>query len=77
MTLTLSNQVQTRLVQEAKLNGISPEAYAALLLSRLLAEKPAQNAEALLPRRAGSAKGQVTIADDFDAPLDEFKEYTE
>ena len=27
-------------------------------------------------RKAGSAKGKVKIADDFDAPLDEFKEYT-
>jgi antitoxin (DNA-binding transcriptional repressor) of toxin-antitoxin stability system len=27
-------------------------------------------------RKAGSAKGMVEIADDFDAPLEEFKEYT-
>ena len=26
-------------------------------------------------RQAGSAKGLVTISDDFDAPLEEFKEY--
>ena len=25
----------------------------------------------------GSAKGLITIADDFDAPLDEFREYSE
>jgi prevent-host-death family protein len=27
-------------------------------------------------RKAGSAKGLIEIADDFDAPLEEFKEYT-
>lgn len=28
-------------------------------------------------RQPGSAKGQIWIADDFDAPLEEFKEYME
>jgi antitoxin (DNA-binding transcriptional repressor) of toxin-antitoxin stability system len=28
------------------------------------------------PRRAGSAKGLIHMADDFDAPLDDFQEYT-
>ena len=28
-------------------------------------------------RRSGSAKGLLTMADDFDAPLDDFKEYME
>ncbi len=27
------------------------------------------------PRRPGSAKGLIEIADDFDEPLDEFREY--
>jgi antitoxin (DNA-binding transcriptional repressor) of toxin-antitoxin stability system len=27
------------------------------------------------PRRAGSAKGLIHLADDFDAPLDDFREY--
>lgn len=26
-------------------------------------------------RQAGSAKGQIIIADDFDAPLEDFREY--
>jgi len=26
-------------------------------------------------RQPGSAKGQIWIADDFDAPLDDFKDY--
>jgi antitoxin (DNA-binding transcriptional repressor) of toxin-antitoxin stability system len=26
-------------------------------------------------RKAGSARGQIHIADDFDAPLDDFAEY--
>ena len=29
------------------------------------------------PRRAGSAKGTFFMADDFDAPLEDFKEYME
>lgn len=28
-------------------------------------------------RQPGSAKGMVTIADDFDEPLEDFKEYME
>jgi antitoxin (DNA-binding transcriptional repressor) of toxin-antitoxin stability system len=27
------------------------------------------------PRKAGSAKGKIIMADDFDAPLEDFKEY--
>jgi antitoxin (DNA-binding transcriptional repressor) of toxin-antitoxin stability system len=27
------------------------------------------------PRKAGGAKGQIKMADDFDAPLEEFAEY--
>ena len=27
------------------------------------------------PRKAGSAAGQITFADDFDAPLPDFDEY--
>lgn len=29
----------------------------------------------LAPRKAGSAKGKVTMSDDFDAPLADFAEY--
>lgn len=29
------------------------------------------------PAKAGSAKGMVWMSDDFDAPLEEFKEYME
>ena len=29
------------------------------------------------PAKAGSAKGQVWLSDDFDEPLEEFKEYIE
>lgn len=31
--------------------------------------------QALHPRKAGSAKGLLIIADDFDAPLEDFNEY--
>jgi len=29
------------------------------------------------PRKAGSARGQITMAPDFDAPLTDFDEYME
>lgn len=29
------------------------------------------------PRKAGSARGQIKMAADFDAPLSDFDEYTE
>ncbi|MEH1944753.1 MAG: type II toxin-antitoxin system prevent-host-death family antitoxin [Nostoc sp.] len=29
------------------------------------------------PRQPGSAKGLITISDDFDEPLEDFKEYME
>lgn len=29
----------------------------------------------LTPRKAGSAKGLIKIADDFDEPLEEFRDY--
>lgn len=31
--------------------------------------------QALHPRKAGSAKGLISMADDFDAPLEDFSEY--
>jgi prevent-host-death family protein len=31
----------------------------------------------LYPAKAGSAKGMVWMSDDFDEPLEEFKEYME
>ncbi len=43
-------------------------------IARLLVEKPAQQQ----PRLPGSAKGMIAyMADDFDAPLEDFKEYME
>jgi hypothetical protein len=36
---------------------------------------PVPKIEARPRRKAGSAKGQIWMADDFDAPLEEFKEY--
>ena len=39
---------------------------------------PQESGNAKPPRKAGSAKGIITyIADDFDAPLEDFKEYME
>ena len=37
---------------------------------KLVSEQPARR-----PRQAGSALGQIIIADDFDALIEDFKEY--
>ena len=42
-------------------------------VARVMPPEPAQQP---LPR-IGALKGKIWIADDFDAPLDEFKEFTE
>lgn len=75
MPLVLSPKLEARLIQEARLNGMTPDAYAELLLRRLLPDTPVEEAQENAPRRAGSAKGLVTIPDDFDEPLEDFKEY--
>ena len=53
-----------------------PESVAAEILDfvQFLEWKQA-NVQSLVPRQPGSAKGLIWIADDFDAPLDEFRDY--
>jgi hypothetical protein len=53
-----------------------PEAMAAEVLDfvQFLQHKQAQ-AQIRTVRSPGSAKGQIWVADDFDAPLDDFKAY--
>lgn len=75
MTPELSQQLAPRLESEAKRNGMTPDAYAELLLRRVLPEVAPDTPNANEPRRAGSAKGKIIIPDDFDEPLDDFKEY--
>ncbi len=41
----------------------------------LLLEQKQVIAETLPLRQPGSAKGQIWIADDFDAPLEDFRDY--
>ncbi len=36
---------------------------------------PVPEAQKPVIRRAGKYRGQIALAEDFDAPLDEFKEY--
>ena len=38
---------------------------------------PIESLRPTKPRKAGSARGRIRIADDFDAPLDDFAEYME
>lgn len=53
-----------------------PESLLAEVLDfvRFLEQKQA-HVEKNPPRQPGSAKGQVWIAEDFDAPLDDFRDY--
>lgn len=73
MTLDLSPQLESRLMQEARLNGMTPADYAELLLRRVLADTSCLETELDNRPRFGSAKGMLTISDDFDEPLEEFK----
>lgn len=63
---------------------------AALRGERVVIEDDAQHAVQLVPvtpappamptkpgRRAGTAKGKIVMADDFDSPLPDFVEYTQ
>ena len=56
---------------EAALNGeeiiIMKDHQPVLKLTRVVEEK--------VRRKAGSAKGQISLAEDFDAPLEDFAEY--
>ena len=50
---------------------------AAKILASLSRSPPALgSAHSTIARRAGSAAGRVRMADDFDAPLDDFAEYS-
>ena len=44
------------------------------LMRRKQGDEPREKRKAPVP---GLAKGMVTVPDDFDAPLDDFKEYME
>lgn len=48
---------------------VDEQGRAVKLVPTIVPVKPAK------PRKAGSARGKVKIADDFDAPLDDFAEY--
>lgn len=68
------NQAQTQLtelVDHAAQSGeevvLTREGEAVAKIVPLVRSRPA--------RRFGSARGQVTVPDDFDAPLDDFREY--
>ncbi len=57
------------------MNGLTPQVYAELLLRRVLPDDAPDPSGEKTPRRAGSAKGLIIIPDDFDEPLEDFKEY--
>lgn len=73
MTTVNIHQAKThlsRLVDEAVAGGEVVIARANRPLVRLV-----PIAEARAPRRLGTAAGRVRIAEDFDAPLDDFDAY--
>ena len=65
-----SNQLDTLLEQAAKGEEVIIEREDGSRFHLVLVEQPAQNTP-----KFGSAKGQVKLSDDFDAPLDDFAEY--
>lgn len=53
-----------------------PDAIATQVLDFVqFLERKQQAGQARRPRQPGSARGQVWIADDFDAPLSDFRDY--
>lgn len=57
---------------EAAMNGEAVYITLDNQMIRLVPENPAPQ-----PRKAGSAKGMIWMADDFDEPLEDFREYME
>lgn len=73
-THRMATMTQAELVYEHLKQLPEPLLTEVLDFVRYLEQKQA-HAEKHLPRQPGSAKGQVWIAEDFDAPLDDFKDY--
>ncbi len=61
-------------IVKEKYNGDQNAALTDALL--LLFLQPTEKKAGNQKRKLGTAKGKIKIADDFDAPLDDFKEYT-
>jgi predicted RNase H-like HicB family nuclease len=72
---------QAATLEEARVN-LQEAVIEIVEANRLLAERSIQGQEFIreiltvpLPRRAGLHKGSIEMADDFDAPLDDFADY--
>jgi prevent-host-death family protein len=61
----------SELIQEAMLGHDVVIARDNQPLVKLIAYHPTN-----VQRKLGTAKGMITISDDFDAPLEDFKDYT-
>lgn len=60
----------------AKINGLPEELKQEVLhYIEFLQEKYAAQNQSSKKRRAGSAKGKYKLAPDFDAPLEDFRDY--
>lgn len=70
LTIDIDEETQTGLQSEAKIAGKGLEEYVIdVLKSRHAASGPTRRPN------LGWAKGMVHMSEDFDAPLEEFKEY--
>lgn len=78
MTALLEKAVETVLAQAALLPDAEQDAIALKLQQTLTEWTQAHHTLIQKPRpQFGSAKGMGYMTADFDAPLEEFKEYTE
>lgn len=63
----------SELVNSAKLNGEVQVLDGSSIVARLLPVRPTPPKR--YHRKAGSARGQFVVPDDFKAPLEDFKDY--
>ena len=72
LTIDIDEATRGRLASEAAMAGKTLEDYAAFLLGQASPTSQKDNG----PRQLGWAAGRgIWIADDFDEPLEEFKDY--
>ena len=68
------SQTFAEVVEEVKqLSPAEKEELQELLRKYLIEERRSENGA----RRSGSAKGEISMSDDFDKPLEDFADYTE
>jgi|GEM_PF-898054 len=69
--LQMTEKLEEAIRAAKALPGPEQDAIAAAILSEIEARRTATGA----PREFGSARGSIHMADDFEAPLEEFRDY--